>query len=44
MDLPDSIACRARYLRMDSGMSLQSSPFSMLFFAMFLIFARLHLN
>jgi hypothetical protein len=27
---------------MDSGMSLQSSPFSMLFLAMFLILARLH--
>jgi hypothetical protein len=26
---------------MDSGMSLQSSPFSMLFLAMFFIFARL---
>lgn len=41
MDLPDSIACRARYRRMDSGMSLQSPPSSMLFFAMFFILARL---
>jgi hypothetical protein len=41
IDLPDSIAWRARYRRMDSGMSLQSSPFSMLFLAMFFIFARL---
>jgi hypothetical protein len=44
IDLPDSMACSARYLRIDSGMSLQSSPFSMLFFAMFLIFARLYMG
>lgn len=42
IDLPDSIAWRARYRRMDSGMSLQSSPFSMLFLAMFFILARLY--
>lgn len=41
IDLPDSMAWRARYLRIDSGMSLQSSPFSMLFLAMFFILARL---
>lgn len=41
IDLPDSIACRARYRRIDSGISLQSSPFSMLFLAIFLILARL---
>jgi hypothetical protein len=43
IDFPDSMACRARYRRIDSGMSLQSSPLSMLFLAMFFIFARLSL-
>lgn len=41
IDLPDSMACSARYRLIDSGMSLQSSPFSILFFAMFFILARL---
>lgn len=35
------MAWSARYRRIDSGMSLQSSPLSMLFLAMFFIFARL---
>lgn len=33
--------CRARYWRIDSGMASQSSPDSIPFFAIILIFARL---
>jgi hypothetical protein len=40
-DFPDSIACMARYCRMDSGIASQSSPVSMLFLAKSFIFARL---
>lgn len=39
--LPDSMACMARYRRIDSGISLQSSPLSMLFLARFFILALL---
>lgn len=38
---PISKAWSARYLRMDSGMLSRSSPFSMFFFAIVLILARL---
>ena len=39
--LPESRVCRARYLRIDSGMFSRSSWLSTLFFAMVLILARL---
>lgn len=39
--LPDSIACMARYWRIDSGIASQSSPASMLFLVRSFIFARL---
>ncbi len=42
--LPDSKACMASIWRMDSGRLSQSSPVSMLFFAINLIFARLRLG
>ena len=38
---PDSMACMARYWRIDSGIESRSSPFSRCFFARSLIFARL---
>ena len=41
MPLPDSIACMAKYCRMDSGMESISSPVSRLFLASNLILARL---
>lgn len=40
---PGAYDCIARYWRMESGMLSQSSPLSMLRFAMFLILARLRL-
>ncbi len=41
MLLPDSIACIARYCRIDSGIESMSSPLSRLFLAIILILARL---